>query len=57
MSEPDMDETDKSLLSNGFDESELELYADPDNHVPKVLAVMQGSRPGSIVVGRISIIK
>ena len=54
MNESDeLNETDKLLQSRGIDDSLLEDFVDKDNHKPKIIAIEKGSRPGSIVCGKV----
>ena len=56
MSESLLTEIDKLLLSSGVEDSLLHEFVDPDDHKPKIVAVVPGSRAGTTVVGKLNLV-
>ena len=56
MSESLLTENDKLLLSSGVEDSLLRDFVDPDDHKPKIVAVVPGSRAGTTVVGKLNLV-
>lgn len=55
MSESLLTENDKLLLSSGVEDSLLDDFVDPDDHRPKIVAIVPGSRAGTTVVGKLNL--